>query len=316
MKVDIGHIVLDPSLPKTAKPGPGADRRRLRAPKTLVVEPNGKGSYVLLAGRRGLKTAVESGKRAVEVTLREDISPQERRELRLSELYHNALVPPRALAREFISYRKSYGITQQELARRTGITPGTIHHYESLMKTLDPALGERLDDGDLTFKEARSIADIDDRHRQREIAEPFLTGKLSSVHVEQVVGRAKSDPSLSIAYLIEEVLKDGRRPAPEKVAETITPADRPQQPAPTAEMSLEKSALMLAGELGALQLQIIPEYRRLDLISSLRILDNRLKSALAHLNSGQALESQVPRPLGRAAGGRPDRPRPRRRKRP
>ena len=56
----------------------------------------------------------------------------------LSEQYHNGLVPPMVMAKEFYSYRRSHGITQQELARRTGITPGTIHHYESLIRTLDP----------------------------------------------------------------------------------------------------------------------------------------------------------------------------------
>ena len=305
MLLSIDKILPDPGLPKNATPGPGAERRRLRAPKTLIVEPNEDGGYVLVSGRRGLNAAIDAGKRKVEVTVRKDISGQERKEMRLSELYHNALVPPRELAREFISYRSSYDITQQELARRTGITPGTIHHYESLIRTLDPGLGRRLDNGDLTFKEARSIADLDNHERQREIAEPFLSGQLSSVHVEQIVGRAKSDPEMSIDHLIMEVVKVDHEDEPDSVMEEaapVTPA--PASPQPQAESSLERSALMLAGELGALQLKVIPEYRRLNLISSLRILDSRLKSALAHLNSGQALESEKPRPLTGSAVGR------------
>ena len=149
---------------------------------------------MLLSGRRRVRAAREAGASEVEVNVRKRVTRQERQELRLSEQYHNGLVPPMVMAKEFYSYRRSHGITQQELARRTGITPGTIHHYESLIRTLDPRLGRRVDAGDLTFKEARSIADIDGHKRQREIAEPFLSGRLSSVHVERIVGRAKSSP--------------------------------------------------------------------------------------------------------------------------
>ena len=254
---------------------------------------------MLLAGRRGVKAARESGVAEIEVKIREKVTRQERQELRLSEQYHNGLAPPMVMAKEFYTYRKSHGITQQELARRTGITPGTIHHYESLIRTLDPRLGKRVDAGDLTFKEARSIADIDGHKRQREIAEPFLSGRLSSVHVERIVGRAKSSPELTIEQLIAELVEGARRPEPEpapqpKVAES---EQRPSASQPMGIANLENTALMLAGELGALPLQVIPEYRRLNLISSLRILDSRLSTALAFLNSGQAVESGVPRPL-------------------
>ncbi len=54
----------------------------------------------------------------------------------------------------------------------TIIYSGTIHHYESLIKKLNPKLLVSLDDGDLTFKEARCIADIDNFELQNEIAKP------------------------------------------------------------------------------------------------------------------------------------------------
>ena len=64
--------------------------------------------------------------------------------------------------------------------------------------------------------------------------------------------------------------------------------------------SMLPAMIDLAGELGALPLQVIPEYRRLKLISCLRILDSRLRAALEGLNSGQARESAVPRPMARS----------------
>ena len=202
------------------------------------------------------------------------------------------------LGRAFIRYRDKYGVTQQELARRTGITPGTIHHYESLIRTLAPGLGDKVDSGELTFKEARSIADIEDHERQMLIAEPFINGTLSSVHVERIVGRAKGAPELTVEQLIEEVV-NGKRP---ETVQASAPATEPKQESAPRERnteSLESTVLHLAGELDALPMQVIPEYRRLKLISSLRILDSRLRTALAALNSGQALESPVPKPMSR-----------------
>jgi ParB-like chromosome segregation protein Spo0J len=162
--------------------------RTARDPVVLAVEDR----YVLLAGARKLRTAQEAGEKEVECTVKESVTEQERWELLLAEQYHSSLVPPMDLGQAFISYRDKYDITQQELARRTGITPGTIHHYESLIRTLAPGLGGKVNSGELTFKEARSIADIDDHERQLEIAKPFVDGRLSSVHVERIVGRAKS----------------------------------------------------------------------------------------------------------------------------
>ena len=301
LKVPIELIFPDPGLPSEPAATRAAERHRGRASETPIVQPIAEGGYMLLSGRRGVKAAREAGAAEVEVKVRKRVSRQERQELRLSEQYHNGLVPPMVMAKEFFSYRKSHGITQQELARRTGITPGTIHHYESLIRTLDPRLGKRVDAGDLTFKEARSIADIDGHKRQREIAEPFLSGRLSSVHVERIVGRAKSSPELTIEQLIAEVVDGARRPNPEPPPQPEISEPEMQQaaPQPMGITNLENTALMLAGELGTLPLQVIPEYRRLNLISSLRILNSRLSTALTFLNSGQAVETGVPRPLSR-----------------
>ena len=304
MRIPIEQILPDPDNHGRARKGgrQAESRDASRAPRAKrspVVLHDGRGRYVLLAGASQLRAAKEAGESEIDCTVKEDLSDQEREELRLAEMYHGSLVPPMELGRAFMRYRDRHTVTQQELARRTGITPGTIHHYESLIRTLDPDLGKKVDSGELTFKEARSIADILGHRRQREIAAPFLDGRLSSVHVERVVGRAKTAPDISIEQLIEEVLNGTRVPDPEP---EHPPAPSPAPPALLLADTdiLETTVLKLAGELDAVRLQTIPEYRRLRLISSLRILDSRLRSALMHFNGGQARDSDRPRPLSRA----------------
>jgi ParB-like chromosome segregation protein Spo0J len=300
VKVPISKIVLDPETLAGLEEGMRDLPRGSRVARDPVVLVD-NGTFLVLAGARKVRTAQEAGETEIDCTVRESVTDQERWELLLAEQYHSSLVPPMDLGKAFIEYRDRYEITQQELARRTGITPGTIHHYESLIRTLAPGLGGKVNSGELTFKEARSIADIDDHERQMEIAKPFVDGRLSSVHVERIVGRAKSAPELSVDQIIEEVV-NGKRPAkaPEPVEVEIKEKPEPRE---RNTESLENMVLHLAGELDALHMQVIPEYRRLKLISSLRILDSRLRASLLSLNSGQARESAIPRPMIRNGNG-------------
>jgi len=292
LKIPIDQIFPDPDLPRSKKPnGRRENTRSVRSKRDPVVLSTANG-YLLLAGGRKLTAAKEAGEILVECTVKEEVTEQERWELSLAEQYHSSLVPAMELGKAFMEYRDTHEVTQQELARRTGITPGTIHHYESLIRTLDPGLGEKVNSGELTFKEARSIADIEDHVRQREIAQPFIEGRLSSVHVERIVGRAKTSASLTIEDIIDEVV-NGKR-APEREPEPVA-IIQPALPVEADTALIENAVLRIAGELDVMQLQVIPEYRRLKLISSLRILDSRLKSALLNLNGGVAVASAVPR---------------------
>ncbi len=280
MRIPINEIFPNPDIPKSEKKENSKTHNKFKKNPVVLATDNG---YVLLAGTSKISYAKEIGENSIECTVKENINEQEKFELLLSENYHSSLMSPMDLGGSFIKYREKYDITQQELARRTGITPGTIHHYESLIRTLSPKLGEALTEGLLTFKEARSIADLDDHDRQMEIAKPFLEGKLSSVYVEKIVGRAKIASMLTVDQIVDEVVNGKKSQALIK-NENLARTERKSN-APSTEL-IENSILKIAGELEALQIKNIPEYRRLKLISSLRILETRLKYSLTNLNGG------------------------------
>ncbi|MBI4304878.1 MAG: helix-turn-helix domain-containing protein [Chloroflexi bacterium] len=269
----------------------------------LVVRPaqDVPGRFTIVVGERQWQLARASGQMEIDVTLQEHLTEQEISELQLSECYHHENLPPMSMGRAFLRHRERFGVSQQELARRTGITPGTIHHYESLVRSLAPDLAEKVEKGQLTFKEARSIADISDHERQREIAEPFVTGRLSSVYVEKVVGYAKKAPTKPIQEVLEDVLRGTKAAAKVK---------KGPDPVPRAGVDLTKleiAVLEVAGLLDAVQLQTIPEYRRLKLMSTLRILEVKSKAALSFLSGGHSREMTMPRPLLRIGEGAPAR---------
>jgi len=190
----------------------------------------------------------------------------------LVEKYRLGSIPPLALGEAFFEYRKANNCTQQNLGRLTGITAGTIHHYESLM-VLIPELKEALTGGRLTFKEARALADLPP-HRQLECAVPFINGQLSSGYVEPLVRLAKEHCHWSIEQLIHEVLpssskarKAGTAPAPAKVRYDGATL-----------IEIQAHVVNLAGELEMLGLREVSQIDRMRVGTALRVLRTRMTS--------------------------------------
>ena len=289
MKIPIAEILPSPDLP-TVPNGQHTRRRPRRGRITPLVERDSIGRFVLIAGGNDLKAAKNAGAETIEVIVRANIPHRERLEHQLAEQYFDSLLPPMSMAKAFISYRKRYGATQRDLSRRTGIKAAALHHYESLVLSLAPKLAADLDTGLLTFKEARCLADLDSHERQREIAEPFVSGKLSSTSVEMLVKRAKEFPHLTLTQLFAQRPPTPTRkqaPVPVPVTELpATPKDRRHIAPVIKTQTVKDVALMLAGQCGTLPEQVMPVYEKMALASALRLLDTRLHEAVKFLENG------------------------------
>jgi len=244
-----------------------------------VVEKLSKNKYKLISGAEKIHIATEKGEPTVNCNVITELNEEEKGALDLRLSYQGSETCSITLGEKFLEFRNNFSITQQELAKKTGITPGTIHHYESLIKTLAPKLKANVKNKELTFKEARSIADIDDYDRQLQLAKPFLKGELSSVHVEKIVSLAKKHPTTEVKLIIESVTKgkqivEEKKPEPEKKL-TESPIDFG---------SIDSRILKISAEIDLIQSEEIPEFKRLKLISSLRILQSRTQLALSSLN--------------------------------
>ncbi len=262
--------------------------RANRSFRKPVVSEEKSGSYLLFIGARSIFEARKAGAETINCEVVPVPSIKRKHEMLLTERYLCA-TPPLDMGRAFVQHREEYGITQQELSKCTGIAPGTIHHYESLVKDLAPSLAESLEKGLLTFKEARCIADLSTHARQIEIAKPFIRGEISSVHVERITKLGKTFPSMSVKEILDKINdhRQGEQRSSQRQDESLTSAHHQN------EVTLEEKAVSLAAELEELRLVHIPEYRRLGMISSLRILESRLRVALEHLNDSPAKHSSA-----------------------
>ena len=257
---------------------------------TPVVSEKSNGKFKILSGTEQVLKAKERGEKIIKCNLFENLSEQEKFEFKIQNSYQMPQVNALKLGNLLVNYRSKFKITQQELARKTGITAGTIHHYESLITTLATDLTEHVNNGNLTFKEARSIADIDDPKRQIEIAQPFIDGKLSSVYVEKIVSMAKSNIDLNIETIIDSVINGKPIEKPIKEIPLVPPVRNTKSDI----VLIESKILALSAEIASLQMKNIPEFKRLKLISSLRILESRVKLTLSFLNSGPTVNFNLP----------------------
>ena len=194
-------------------------------------------------------------------------------------------ISPVKLGDMLLACRRELGISQAELARRTNITAGTCHHYESVALLPEPYRGHA-DTGRLTFKEARALADLGWRVRRsrghpahieadprfEEIAALFISRRLSSVWVEKIVRFAKDDPAASVDEIVQRVISK----APRKPRGYVDTSHPPRQPIEASTATVRDHMLALAGEVDAWGLVEHCEVERMPVLAAARLLTDRL----------------------------------------
>src|SRR3990167_6953129 len=181
---------------------------------------------------------------------------------------------PVSLGDLMLRCRRELGISQQELARRTGITPGTLHHFEAVALMPEPYRGYT-DTGKLAFKTARALTALVNDPRFTEIAALFVSRRLSSVYIETVVRMAKLHPKAEVDALVTLAFTRARKQPQEWVGPVVV-ARRPR----VDPRALQAHILALAGEVEAWGIGEHCEVERLPVVAAARLLDDRLHRAV------------------------------------
>ena len=101
----------------------------------------------VLRGTEAIERARQNGQGVIECNVLKNVDAESEATYRICDEYYSSLLPPIKMAEAFLSYRGRNCLTLQEASRRTGITAGTIRHYESLVNDLAPDLQEKLANG-------------------------------------------------------------------------------------------------------------------------------------------------------------------------
>lgn len=118
----------------------------------LLVEPDGPGRYLVVAGNRRLAAAISAGLAEVLCVVRDRHDTLDHRRVRLIENGHRRNLSPMEQAREFGKLLDA-GLSQAEIAQRTGFSPGHVSG-RLLLLSLDDATQARVESGQVNAEHA------------------------------------------------------------------------------------------------------------------------------------------------------------------
>jgi ParB family chromosome partitioning protein len=154
----------------------------------VVLRPAPNGRFQLVAGERRWLASKRAGKAAIPAVIRQ-ISNEQAMEITIIENLQREDLNPIEQARAFERLSREFGLTQEQIAHRTGKDRASIANFIRLLK-LPPAVQEALESGLLTFGHGKVLVGLAGFPQQLEQAAHEAIGKQLSVRqTEELVAK-------------------------------------------------------------------------------------------------------------------------------
>jgi ParB family chromosome partitioning protein len=154
----------------------------------VVLRPGPNGRFQLVAGERRWLASKRAGKTAIPAVIRQ-ISNEQAMEITIIENLQREDLNPMEQARAFEKLSREFGLTQEQIAHRTGKDRASIANFIRLLK-LPPAVQEALEGGQLTFGHGKVLVGLAGFPQHLEQAAHEAMGKQLSVRqTEELVAK-------------------------------------------------------------------------------------------------------------------------------
>jgi ParB family chromosome partitioning protein len=159
----------------------------------IVVRPAGE-RYQIIAGERRWRAAQRLGLSRVPVAIK-SISDENLLEVSLIENIQRENLNPIEEAKAYHRLSQEFGLTQEQVAQRTGKDRSTVTNLLRLLK-LPKEIHQMMLDDRLSMGHARAILAVEGAPEQRALAEKTIEHGWSVRQVEKVIaaGKASNDP--------------------------------------------------------------------------------------------------------------------------
>jgi ParB family transcriptional regulator, chromosome partitioning protein len=151
----------------------------------VVVRPLGEGRYQLISGERRWLASKLVGKNTVPAVVRE-VGDSQALEITIVENLQRADLNPLEQARGFERLGREFGMTQEQVAQRTGKDRASVANYLRLLR-LPAEVQAMVERGDLTMGHAKALLALDDRETLVATAKRVVEGALSVRGTEKLV---------------------------------------------------------------------------------------------------------------------------------
>ena len=153
----------------------------------VVVRPGSDGRYILILGERRCRASKLAGKTTVPAIVRR-VSDEQAAEMTVVENLQRQDLNCLEQAEAYARLSRDFGLTQEEIGKRVGVSRESVSNYMRLLKLPKPVLNY-LGTGNLGFSEARVLLQLIDVDLIPKIADEAVQKKLSVKQLEELVTR-------------------------------------------------------------------------------------------------------------------------------
>ena len=158
--------------------------------QAIVVRPTPEGRYVLVLGERRCRASRLAGKTTIPAIVR-SVSDQQAAEMTIVENLQRQDLNCLEQANGFARLSRDFGLTQDQIGQRTGISRESVSNYMRLLK-LPPMVQHYLAEGQLGFSEARVLLQLTDPGSIHRIADEAVLKHLSVAQLKDLVDRTNA----------------------------------------------------------------------------------------------------------------------------
>jgi len=178
----------------------------------VIVEENGDGTYLIVAGERRSRAARLAGLREIPAIIR-NYSDERRLEVALIENVQRADLNPVEEAAAYRRLMELTGLSQEDVAARVGKNRSTVANALRILKLPEDMLGS-LEAGQMTSGHARAILSVINPADQRVLFGRIVADAISVRETEKMAGELNSGSRAGTA-------KPKEAPAHEKAPELL-----------------------------------------------------------------------------------------------
>ena len=156
----------------------------------ITVRPGKDGRYFLIAGERRLRASKMAGKKTIPAIVRV-VSEQQAAEMTVIENLQRQDLKCIDLARAYAALSRDFGMTQEQIGQRVGVSRESVSNYMRLLK-LPEGVQLYLHNGELEFSHARTLLNLADPEVISKLAHKAVTENMSVDDLERFILLDKS----------------------------------------------------------------------------------------------------------------------------
>ncbi len=158
----------------------------------IVVRPHGAGRFQLIAGERRWLASQRAGKNTVPAIVRQ-VSNEQAMEMTIVENLQREDLNAMEQARAYERLGREFGLTQEQMAQRTGKDRSSVANFLRLLK-LPESVQQMVEDDKLSFGHAKALMALDSAEAMTKLAQRVVALSMSVRQTEGAVANLVSPP--------------------------------------------------------------------------------------------------------------------------